>query len=95
MAKSFAEWFGASYQREGEAREPAIARFQTEHGLGHHTVYYALRGSRVQPAVARRLEEITGGEVSASDLVLAPTRRELREEDAARNDPDPSSPEAA
>jgi hypothetical protein len=88
MANTFAEWFGRSYQREGESRAQATARLQTQSGLGFSTLYYALRGGRVQPATAKKLEELTGGEVLAADLVLAPSRRELRDD---HNDRDPSN----
>jgi hypothetical protein len=86
MANTFAEWFDGTYRRSGESRAQATARLQTESKLGFSTLYYALRGGRVQPATAKKLEEVSAGAVSAADLVLAPTRGEIRD---GQNDPDP------
>jgi hypothetical protein len=76
---TFAEWFSGHYLRPGESASRGIARLQSEADLAYTTVYYALRGARVQPGSARKIEEFTGGLVDATTLVMAPTRAEIVE----------------
>jgi hypothetical protein len=91
MANTLAEWFDGDYRRPNESRAQATARLQTESGLGFSTLYYALRGGRVQPATAKKLEEASGGAVKAAELVLAPTRGELRDGQNDGSDPMPGA----
>lgn len=74
---SFVTWFDSVYRRDGETRAAAIARFQTESGLGFSTIYYALRGVRVSATSASRIEDFTAGVVGASTLIRGPSRAEL------------------
>lgn len=75
---TFREWFDANYRRPDESVSRATARFQAEFDFSYPTIFYALRGSRMSPDAALRIEKITGGQVSVASLVIGPTRRETK-----------------
>lgn len=75
---TFADWLGKHWQRDGETVTTALYRLHAEWGLSYKTLFYAHHGARVKPETAQLFEKKTGGLVRAADLVMAPTRAELR-----------------
>jgi hypothetical protein len=77
---TFSDWFESDFRAPDEGLEQAIWRFKNDLGrvyattIGFTTVYYALRGARVKPETARKIEAFTGGAVCAASLVMGPTR---------------------
>ncbi len=75
---TFAEWIDGQWRRPGETVTTALNRLSAEWGLSYKCLFYAHRGARVKPETAELIEQRTQGRVSAADLVMLPTRAELR-----------------
>lgn len=87
---TFAEWVDSKYRHEGEKFSAALERLAPEIEIGWKSLFYIYKGARTQPDTARRVEEFTKGEVRAGELVLLPTRAELRDANAGDAE-DPSA----
>lgn len=75
---TFAAWFEKHWKRSSETTTTALYRLHAKWGLSYKSLFYALHGARVKPETAALIEEKTGGLVRAADLVMSPTRAELR-----------------
>lgn len=75
---TLAEWVAKFWQRGDEPVTRSLERLAAEWELTYKTLFYAHRGARCAPHTAQLIEEKTGGKVRAADLVMAPTRAELR-----------------
>lgn len=75
---SFREWIESRWMRDGETITAALQRLSAESGLTYKSLFYAHKGARVTPDTAKRIEDLSAGNVRAESLVLLPTRREVR-----------------
>ena len=61
------------------SRSAFLTRLSASTGISFGALTFAARGARVSPEVARKIEQATAGAVPAADLVLLPSRAEIRE----------------
>ncbi len=76
----FSTWFDEQFRQANETKTDALCRAQLRARVSSMALRRALDGSRLKIETAEKLSALSGGAVRVTDLVIAPTRRQVRAE---------------